>query len=63
MPSKFTIMRNNRHKMAEAKKRAHDRARELVIQSIERQRIRTTLLDAYYTRPPFVWWSPKTWRL
>lgn len=63
MQSKFTIMRNNRKKLIDAKQTAHDRVRAMVLQGIERQRIRTTLLDAYYTRPPFVWWNPKTWRL
>lgn len=63
MQSKFTIMRNNRKKLIEAKQTAHDRVRALVLQSIERQIKNPYPLDYYYSRPAFVWWNPKTWRL
>jgi len=56
MQSKFTIMRANRWKMAEAKARAERRRYNIVVDhwpDISRE----------YSRLPFVWWNPKTWRI
>lgn len=56
MQSKFTIMRNNRHKIAEAKARAERRRYNIVVDhwpDISRE----------YPYQPFVWWNPKTWRI
>lgn len=54
MQSKFTIMRNNRQKMAEAKARAERRRYNIAVDhwpDISRE----------YSHPAFVWWNPKTW--
>lgn len=55
MQSKFTIMRANHWKMAEAKTRAERRRYNIVVDhwpDISRE----------YPHQPFVWWNPKTWR-
>lgn len=70
MQSKFAIMRNNRHKMAEAKSQPQETHVERILResmecAADKRRITVDhwpRLDPEYSRPAVVWWNPKTWR-